>query len=201
MVSNISGLLSNQLFRAERRVPSGLEPNRLAGFPQPRIRLRTDAEPDPGMKAPGMKRIVIAYDGSDGGREALVTGVELARGAGAVATLVYVRRAPAPLVGDPFYERALSKELRRGRDLLDEARAYAAESGVAAETELLEGDEAEGILELARLRGAELIVVGCRDRGAIVEALLGSVSRAIVDGADRPVLVAKRRARRKLRAA
>jgi nucleotide-binding universal stress UspA family protein len=148
-----------------------------------------------------MKRIVIAYDGSEGSREALVTGVELARAARAVATLVYVRRAPASLVGDPFYERAVSRELRRGRDVLDEARAYAAESGVAAEAELLEGDAAERILELACLRGAELVVVGCRDRGPIAEALLGSVSQAVVHGADRPVLVAKRRGRRERRAA
>jgi nucleotide-binding universal stress UspA family protein len=109
--------------------------------------------------------------------------------------------AGAPLVGDPFYERALSKELRRGRDVLDEARAYAADSGVAAETELLEGDAAERILGQARLRGAERVVTGCRDRGAIAQALLGSVSQAIVHGADRPVLVAKRRRRRERRAA
>ena len=154
-----------------------------------------------GSKLRRMRRIVIAYDGSDGSREALERGVELARTAGAVATLVYVRHEPLPLVGDPFYERALSKELRRGRDALEAARACAADAGVAAESELLEGDPAERILELARLRRAELIVVGCRDRGAIAEALLGSVSRAIVQGADSPVLVAKRRTRRKRRAA
>jgi nucleotide-binding universal stress UspA family protein len=148
-----------------------------------------------------MKRVVIACDGSAGSREALEQGVELARAAGAIATLVYVRHAPLPLVGDPFYERALNGELRRGRDILDDARALAAGAGVPAETELLEGDPAEQIVELARLRGAALIVVGCRDRGAIAEALLGSVSRAIVHDADRPVLVAKRRGRRDRRAA
>ena len=148
-----------------------------------------------------MKRIVIACDGSEASREALEIGVELARSAGAVATVVYVRQAPPPVVGDPFYERALSSELRRGRAVLDEACAYAADAGVAAETELLEGAAADRILELARLRGAQLIVVGCRDRGALAEALLGSVSRAIVHDADRPVLVAKRRGRRERRAA
>jgi nucleotide-binding universal stress UspA family protein len=148
-----------------------------------------------------MKRIVIAYDGSEGSREGLGVGVETACASGAVATLVYVRHAPLPIVGDPFYERALSKELHRGRDVLAEARLFAADAGVTAETELLEGDAAEQILELARARGAELIVVGSRGRGALAEALLGSVSQAIVHGADRPVLVARQRARRERRAA
>ena len=148
-----------------------------------------------------MKRIVVAYDGSEGSREALAAGVETARATGAVATLVYVRHTPLPIVGDPFYERSLSRELHRGRDVLAEARAFAADAGVAAETELLEGDPAQQILDLARLRGAELVVVGSRGRGAVAEALLGSVSHAIVHGADRPVLVARPRARRERRAA
>jgi nucleotide-binding universal stress UspA family protein len=148
-----------------------------------------------------MKRIVIAYDGSDGGREALEQGLQLARSARAFATVVYVRHAPLPIVGDPFYGRALSKELHRGRDVLTEARLYAAAYAIVPETDLLEGDPAEQILELARARGADLIVVGSRGRGAIAEALLGSVSQAIVHDADRPVLVARRRARREPRAA
>jgi len=148
-----------------------------------------------------MKRIVIAYDGSDGGREALEQGLELARNTRSVATVVYVRHAPLPIVGDPFYVRALSKELCRGREALVDARLYAAAYGLVPETELLEGDPAEQILDLARLRDAELIVVGSRGRGAIAEALLGSVSHTIVHGADRPVLVARQRTRRERRAA
>ena len=148
-----------------------------------------------------MKRILIAVDGSDGARAALEEGLGLARTSGAVATVVHVRQTPLSIFGDPYYERALTAELRRGRELLDEAQALAAEAGVAAELELLEGDPAEQIVDLARLREADLIVVGCRDRGPIAGALLGSVSQALVHGADRPVLVAKQRARRERRAA
>jgi nucleotide-binding universal stress UspA family protein len=66
---------------------------------------------------------------------------------------------------------------------------------VESESEILEGDPAEQILQLARLRGAALIVVGSRGLGAVPGALLGSVSSAVVHGADRPVLVVKPRAR------
>jgi nucleotide-binding universal stress UspA family protein len=112
-----------------------------------------------------MKRIVIAHDGSEGSLEALEQGLELARRARAVATVAYVRHAPLPVIGDPFYERALSKELHRGRDVLDEARLYAAAFGILPETELLEGDAAEQILDLARLRDAELASGGRRSTG------------------------------------
>lgn len=139
------------------------------------------------------KRIVVATDGSPGGGAAVETGLELARAGGAVATFVYVCRAPRPILGDPFHGRALSAELRTGRLAVDEAVARAAEAGVEAELEILEGHPAEQILELARLRDARLVVVGSRGRGTVAGALLGSVSRALVHKADRPVLVVRRR--------
>ena len=58
-----------------------------------------------------MKRIVIATDGSAGAREALETGLSLARKSGAVATLVYVR--------------SVSSELAQARAVLGEAAALA----------------------------------------------------------------------------
>jgi nucleotide-binding universal stress UspA family protein len=140
-----------------------------------------------------MKRIVIAIDGSAGSREALETGLAIARGSGAMATFVYVRPGPHRLLGDPFYQRALSEELGRARAALEEAETLVTKAGVESQAEILEGHPAEQILELARARDADLIVVGSRGRGAIAVALLGSVSIEIVNKADRPVLVAKQR--------
>jgi nucleotide-binding universal stress UspA family protein len=136
-----------------------------------------------------MKRILIATDGSPGGREALEQGLSLAATTGAHADLVYVRHAPLPIVGDACYQRVLSVTLARARDIVNEAAARAVALGVEAEPEILEGNAAEEIVQLARLRDADVIVVGSRALGSIAGTLLGSVSRAVVDAADRPVLV------------
>jgi nucleotide-binding universal stress UspA family protein len=144
-----------------------------------------------------MKRILIATDGSESGREAVAYGLDLARLGHAAATIVYVRRAPRQFVGDPFYQRELGQGLRHADDAVGHALRAAAEIGVEADAEILEGDAARQIVGFARLRDADLIVLGSRNRGPLVAALLGSVSKDVVTHADRPVLVAHRPADRR----
>jgi nucleotide-binding universal stress UspA family protein len=136
-----------------------------------------------------MKRIVIATDGSTEAREAVEYGLDLARCSYASATVIYVRRAPRPFVGDRFYQREISEGLRRANDAGDHAVRVAGDLGVQIDVLILEGDPAALIIELARLKDADLIVLGSRNRGPRVAALLGSVSNEVVTHADRPVLV------------
>jgi nucleotide-binding universal stress UspA family protein len=137
-----------------------------------------------------MKRILIATDGSPEAREAVEYGLDLARSCHASATVVYVRRPPRPFVGDPSYQREVSERLRRAQIAGDHARRVGADLGVEADVEVLEGDPAAQIIEFARLREVDLIVLGSRNRGPLAAALLGSVSKDVVTHADRPVLVA-----------
>ena len=62
-----------------------------------------------------MKQILVATDGSENGRNALEEAIELAAAAGARLTIVYVRHAPPPVLGEPFYQRSLSAERVRFR--------------------------------------------------------------------------------------
>ncbi len=147
-----------------------------------------------------MENIVIAVDGSDASDLAVREGLELAEEAHASVTFVNVRE-PITLLGAPYDQRELSRQLAHARATLDRAKAGAEEIGVDAAYEIREGDAADQILRLAEDRSAELIVVGSRGLGAITGALLGSVSKAVVKGADRPVLVVKEHGRVPSRAA
>ena len=136
-----------------------------------------------------MDDILIATDGSPGGREALEQGLALAATTHAGVTIVYVRKRPHDFVGDAYYQRALRNAFAEARQVIDDSVARANALDIDAEGEIMEGDPAEQITGLARSRNVGMIVVGSRALGPIAETLLGSVSRAVVHDADRPVLV------------
>ena len=141
-----------------------------------------------------MNGILIATDGSPGGRRAVTQGLALAATTGAEAIIVYVRKPPRGIVGDAYYQRALTATFAPARQVIHDALASADELDVDAEGEIMEGDAAEQIVALARSRDVDMIVVGSRALGPFAATLLGSVSQAVVHGADRPVLVVTARA-------
>jgi nucleotide-binding universal stress UspA family protein len=122
-------------------------------------------------------------------------GVWLAKMLDAKVTFVAVARAPYSILGDPYYQRALTADLAKARTAIADAILAAQERRVPYETEVVEGSPAEKILEVAQAHGADLIVIGSRGRGAITGTILGSVSSDVVHRSDRPVLVARPKAR------
>jgi nucleotide-binding universal stress UspA family protein len=131
---------------------------------------------------------VIATDGSEPAEHAVVAGARVARTLATNAILVYVR-PPLGALGEPYYQEKLSEQMAYARAALDRAEALVRQEGCEADAEILEGNPADQVVDLARARNAPLIVVGSRGLGAIAGALLGSVSSAIIHRADRPVVV------------
>jgi nucleotide-binding universal stress UspA family protein len=130
--------------------------------------------------------IVAAVDGSSGSQAASSEAVRLAAALDAPLVFVYVRRGPAGSIGEPLYQERLSRELARARHALAAALAVAANEGVDATAEVLEGSPRRRIADFARDRQARLVVVGSRRR-----KLTPSVSRGVVQRAGRPVVVAR----------
>jgi nucleotide-binding universal stress UspA family protein len=155
---------------------------------RPRTTPHFGAEPDRPVRLDAAP-IVVAVDNSRATEAAAQSGVRLARELGAPLVFVYVRRRPWSGLGEPYYQRRLDAELSAERSVLDDALAIAKRAGVSASAEQLAGTPARRVVEFARLRGARLVVLGSRRR-----RLGRSVSRAVIRGADRPVLVAARAA-------
>jgi nucleotide-binding universal stress UspA family protein len=139
------------------------------------------------------KRFIVAVDGSEGSSAAIEDAVALARQMDAALTFVHVRKPPSSALGHPYYERQVSHDLQKGRRVIAEAIRAAAEAGIECDGDIFAGDAADEIVSIADNRRVDLIVIGSRGRGALAGALLGSVSREVVQHANVPVLVAKQR--------
>ena len=128
------------------------------------------------------RRIVVAVDSSRNARLALEHATRRAGADGQLIVAHVMRAVPAPvaqamLIGDEY--RTLAHQL-----VNQMVGAYAK----GAEPVVLEGPPAERVAELARERDAAEIVVGSRGLGRF-SAALGSVSHALLQQADRPVVV------------
>ncbi len=143
-------------------------------------------------------RILLAVDGSPSADRARDLVASLPWGPEARVRIVAALDVGPALWGGPWipaipvdadeYEAQAAADLTR---VLEEAEAKLASAGLSVEAELLRGNPGVALVEEARLWKPDLTVVGSRGHGPIEAALLGSVSSAIVDHADHPVLVAR----------
>ena len=136
------------------------------------------------------RRIVVGYDGSEAGRKAFATALQLASRDRAELHVLSVARPPE--VGDDVEtEAVIENSLRHHRALLDELRAETSRAGINAHFEVAVGHPAEQIMHHADVNEADLIVVGDRGRSKFARLLLGSVSKQVVQYAERTVLVVR----------
>ena len=139
-----------------------------------------------------MSTIVVATDGSPAARAAVERALHEARLRNATIELVSTWSTPVNGVfGAPTYmsEDAFYATRDAMGEVLDEAKAEAAEQGVQVETHLVAGDPAVEICRLAEARHADLIIMGSRGHGPLAAALLGSVAAHVLQHAHCPVMV------------
>jgi nucleotide-binding universal stress UspA family protein len=137
------------------------------------------------------KALIVGVDGSEGSCAAVDEAIDLAGDLDATIAFVFVRKPPPAILGDPYYQRAVTADLARARSAVAEAVETAARAGIEADAEILEGDPADELVSFADNCDADMIVVGSRGHGALAGAVLGSVSRSVSQHANRPVVVAK----------
>lgn len=131
-----------------------------------------------------MKRILLAYDGSEPAKRALEQAAVLANALNAEVSVVSVVPArPGPVPLDPWDDRDVHDQA------LLEARKLLVEQGI--EPRLLEpsGDPARTIEHVADQGAYDTVIIGSRGLGTFGRAVEGSVSEHVVTHAHQTVIV------------
>jgi nucleotide-binding universal stress UspA family protein len=138
------------------------------------------------------KKILVAYDGSKGGKLALSRAVALGKHDGSLVVALWVQ-VPLPrysdLPGEPedqaesgdFYFKERTKEIQ----------AVATENELSIATITRRGNAAKTIVTYAVEGGFDLIVLGHSDHSEMWGRLLGDIADRVCDHAHCSVLVVK----------
>lgn len=145
-------------------------------------------------------KILLAVDGSEGSEAAVreVGGRPWPKG-----TVCRVITVDAPLGRSAFgtsstirsaYDEVVASQRQTAQVSLDQSVTLLRTllPDVAVDGALLEGAPSQVVVDEARRWAADLLVVGCRGRGAVQSLLLGSVSLAVALQAPCSVMIVRR---------
>ena len=139
-------------------------------------------------------KILLPVDGSELSLQAVRTAISLF-GQGLSGSVVVANvQEPATL-----YEMVVAPDgavLQRvstaaGVDALQQAEALLMAANVVYEREIVTGDPAHSIIDVAERFACDMILMGAHGSSALHDALLGSVSREVLHAARIPVMIVK----------
>jgi nucleotide-binding universal stress UspA family protein len=140
-----------------------------------------------------MKHIAVGIDFSDAREPVLKTSAKLAAALGARLHVFHVIAPEPAFVGYTAYaypgvdqrEEELAAEKVELQGMIDRLRT----AGIDAHGYMKPGETVESLLEFARARDAEMIVVGTHSRNLLSRLLLGSTAEGVVRHSKIPVVV------------
>ena len=140
-----------------------------------------------------MKSILVAVDFSDTMASAVDCAVSLADAASAKLWLLHVGPPESDMFGQQLVRKVVEgdvpPELRDPHERLQALESELRMRGLDVDAVLVRGTAVKSILEEARLRDVELIVLGSHGHGAFYRTIVGSVGEGVLRGSTRPVLI------------
>lgn len=135
-------------------------------------------------------RILVPTDGSTGMTHVALQAIDLAEQyESTLHVLTVVDTNEGSLLSEVTNPREKLRE--RGQRAVEHIERMADAHGVAAETEIKEGDPADEILSYAEEIDADAIVSGTHGRSGIKRHLIGSVAERLVRHANCPVMTVR----------
>ena len=139
-----------------------------------------------------LKKILLAYDGSEGAKQALKFALDFAKAQQAeVYAVAVAERLPIQDVSPGELEVEAEFFNHYYRDQLAKAQEWAAEAGIALKTQLETGHPAQTIVKVAEDGNFDLIVLGHRGISGVWASLLGSVAEKVSSHAHCSVLIVR----------
>ncbi|PSP55432.1 stress response protein [Halobacteriales archaeon QS_1_67_19] len=138
-------------------------------------------------------RILVPTDGSPETERAVEHAADLAVAHGAELHGIYVINS-ATFAGLPMetsWEGVNDVLREEGESALERVAEIAADRGLDATTQLVDGSPSRRIVEYAEREGCDLVVMGTHGRGGIDRLLLGSVAEGVVRASTVPVLTVR----------
>jgi nucleotide-binding universal stress UspA family protein len=138
------------------------------------------------------KKILLAVDGSEHALRAAQVAAGLARRMESEELRIVVAYDPIPpYLGEPNLQHAINNRLNESQEILRKAVEAVGKVPAEVHTEVIEGDAAEAIINVAETRRSDVIVMGSRGLGRLAGLVLGSVSQKVVSHAPCPVLIVR----------
>ena len=135
------------------------------------------------------KKILFPTDFSMSSDAALKYATTLAKDMGAKLSIVHVEEPPAAYGGGEMYYGLPDPDIAALKKMLEAVRPT--DPSVAFEHRLATGLPAREIVELAKEKDVDLIVMGTHGRTGLGRMLMGSVAEAVVRHAPCPVFIFK----------
>jgi nucleotide-binding universal stress UspA family protein len=139
-----------------------------------------------------LRKILLAYDGSEGAHQALKFALDLAKVHQAeIHALAVAERLPIQEVSPGELEAETEFFNRYYQDQLTKAQEVASEVGIPLKTQLMTGHPAQAIVKAAEDGNFDLIVLGHRGLSGVWARLLGSVTEKVSRHAHCSVLIVR----------
>ncbi len=137
------------------------------------------------------KKILLAYDGSDGARLALEKVSEIAKVADAELHLLAVGRIPEYAETVSETEEAREQASTYYSKIMENAADHLKQRGLSAKVQIDFGKPADVILRIAEDLGVDLVVLGTKPHSAMRRKFLGATVDKVIDHAHCSVLVVR----------
>ena len=138
------------------------------------------------------ENILLAVDGSEHALNAARVASNLANAMNSQTLRIVVAYDTIPVhLGDPYMQNAISARIGETEEILQRAVQVVWAVSAQIYTEMIEGNPAETILEVANTRDIDLIIMGSRGLGKLTGLLLGSTSQKVLSLARCPVLIVR----------